>query len=701
MLKRCCAVVALSVLLAACATQQEGGAAGERYGETKNLFRGRWWSYYERGTASLGVDSINLAEQDLKSAIAGRSRDSWSARTYGLHFVEYFPNRELGVTYFKLGRLDDAEKFLKTSIEQVDTERAHYYLDQITKARIAKGEITDATAPNAGLGGDKGTLFASRNIDLAVQATDDVGVAEVRLNGDVLPQRASLKDVKLAQNLTLNEGTHEFQVQTKDLSDKESTQTVSVTIDMTAPTLAVFEPAPNLVTQADSIKLRGAAVDAHGVTSIKLIDGDVPLAEAATGKDRLDFERDLPIKDGENKFVLIAFDAAGNEIRSAVKVFRGAPKSPSAKLWKVYQTNPEWLQMASTVSPGSPAFWSALDSVLKAQAEAAAAISIEMASPEVETGKKLNASDVLVKGTVTSQAALEILVVQGQKVDIVPDTTAAGQPVQQAFNRKVPVEMGTNIIDVAAKDSGGNATSKRLSVEVEYAGSDPIELFLPVAILPINEDLPVGQSLQLRGNLEKQLGDTKRFRLVDRAAIDKLLQEQVLSASGVVDPATALKIGGVVAAQLLLNGTIADFGQELTVRLNLIRTETGDILQTFDSQIKDRSSPAEVDAAMNRLAVSVRDKFPKLAGLVQIVKGEEIITNLPADKGVFLGMPVLVLKVEPPEKDPVTDQIIVDGVKIPIARGVITQTSANGSRAKKTWVETGVELANGMPTVTW
>ena len=97
---------------------------GRQYGVTDGVFRGRWWSYYERGTSYLAGGFHEEAAADFEQALKGRSRDTWRARTYGLHFVEYFPARELGVCYLRLGRLDEAERQLQEALAMVDTERA-------------------------------------------------------------------------------------------------------------------------------------------------------------------------------------------------------------------------------------------------------------------------------------------------------------------------------------------------------------------------------------------------------------------------------------------------------------------------------------------------------------------------------------------------------------------------------------------------
>lgn len=148
-MRRTCAVLILGAFIAGCAANEQSNYVreGVEYGVTQGVFRGRWWSYYERGTSFLAGKYYDEALADFEQALAGRNRDSWRARTYGLHFVEYFPNRELGITLFHLGRLDEAEQYLNASLAEIDTERAHFYIDEIKRARIASGALRDNTAP--------------------------------------------------------------------------------------------------------------------------------------------------------------------------------------------------------------------------------------------------------------------------------------------------------------------------------------------------------------------------------------------------------------------------------------------------------------------------------------------------------------------------------------------------------------------------
>jgi len=173
-------------------------------------FRGRWWSFYQRGAMHVARENYAAAEADFQRALIGRSADAWSARTYGLHFVEYFPNRELGVVYYHTDRLDEAESLLSRSLEHVDTARARHYLDLITKRRLEAGQLTDDQDPRLQAGPADGRVVAQRVVDLEIRADDDLGVEAVSLNGRIAPQRASAADLTLRDTVLLDEGAHAF-----------------------------------------------------------------------------------------------------------------------------------------------------------------------------------------------------------------------------------------------------------------------------------------------------------------------------------------------------------------------------------------------------------------------------------------------------------------------------------------------------------
>ncbi|NJL58721.1 MAG: hypothetical protein HC887_02785 [Desulfobacteraceae bacterium] len=119
---------------------------GKEYGDTEGLFRHRWWNYYERGLSFADGEFWQDAESDLREAIRQRDSDKRRARTYGLHFIDYFPHRELGIVLFMQGRIEEAEKELKHSYHTVKSAKTALFLDRTRKALIEKKTVCSSSS---------------------------------------------------------------------------------------------------------------------------------------------------------------------------------------------------------------------------------------------------------------------------------------------------------------------------------------------------------------------------------------------------------------------------------------------------------------------------------------------------------------------------------------------------------------------------
>jgi len=89
----------------------------------------------------------------------------------------------------------------------------------------------------------------------------------------------------------------------------------------------------------------------------------------------------------------------------------------------------------------------------------------------------------------------------------------------------------------------------------------------------------------LAEELTSRLFRTGRFRIVERQQLERMLAEQKLSASGLVDEATASRLGRLLGADALLTGTVADLNTSVKVNARLIATETGSIFSVATVKI--------------------------------------------------------------------------------------------------------------------
>lgn len=106
-------------------------------------------------------------------------------------------------------------------------------------------------------------------------------------------------------------------------------------------------------------------------------------------------------------------------------------------------------------------------------------------------------------------------------------------------------------------------------------------------------DFPSGEggssqdSVVIRERLTTYFTQNKNLTLVERALLDKVLQEQKLQASGAVSPDTAKEIGKLLGAGAVVSGTIHELVND-TVELNarIIEVETGKILYAGQATLK-------------------------------------------------------------------------------------------------------------------
>ena len=120
---------------------------------------------------------------------------------------------------------------------------------------------------------------------------------------------------------------------------------------------------------------------------------------------------------------------------------------------------------------------------------------------------------------------------------------------------------------------------------------------LRVAVIEFENKTTYGQRLGTAAAdvLVTELSKTDRFILIERAKLDRLVAEQKLGMTGVVDPNTAAKMGQVLGAAAIVTGAVSEFGTQqkgtdyliteskkqvarAVVDVRVINTETSQIL---------------------------------------------------------------------------------------------------------------------------
>lgn len=147
----------------------------------------------------------------------------------------------------------------------------------------------------------------------------------------------------------------------------------------------------------------------------------------------------------------------------------------------------------------------------------------------------------------------------------------------------------------------GCMSSSRLGIPSNYAKSPAFET-KPVwrtAVLPPTASTPsLCQGQGIYDYAGMALLRTGRFTVVDRSAVDQILDEQEFSYSGVVDQSTAVQLGRLLGAEAVMMVSIASVShdefwsdtpeqRDAELYVKIISVETSEILYTAVGQGSD------------------------------------------------------------------------------------------------------------------
>ncbi len=143
---------------------------------------------------------------------------------------------------------------------------------------------------------------------------------------------------------------------------------------------------------------------------------------------------------------------------------------------------------------------------------------------------------------------------------------------------------GTMALAFAALAAGGATAQQRAPA--------PSDTRPGIAVLDFDIGATIGQDPDdyqaLRRGLASmtinELTANPGIRVVERAQLQQILQEQNLGREGRVDPSTVVQIGRLVGARYMVTGTLYDVRGDVRVDARLFDVETSQILRTMRAQ---------------------------------------------------------------------------------------------------------------------
>ncbi len=260
------AIVAVIFVLLGCAVEKGNiyEKDGKTYGKTGGIFKSQWDDYYLKGLSYMDGSYWEDAVDDFNKAINKRSDDQRRTRTYGLHFIDYFPNRELGIALFNLDRFEKAIRCLELSLSFVETSRAKFYLDKAREAWLRKNSL-DRKSPEVAVQFPPAEYTTSDlSIPIKVTAKDNYFVSNIIVNGKDNPLELSQTVAKFEEEYLLHSGQNFITVQSEDILGKRSLPvTVKINVDRQGPVLLISAEKE----KGGGMRITGAVYDASGLTT--------------------------------------------------------------------------------------------------------------------------------------------------------------------------------------------------------------------------------------------------------------------------------------------------------------------------------------------------------------------------------------------------------------------------------------------------
>jgi len=145
-----------------------------------------------------------------------------------------------------------------------------------------------------------------------------------------------------------------------------------------------------------------------------------------------------------------------------------------------------------------------------------------------------------------------------------------------------------------------------------------------------------------------------RFEVIERRLLEKILAEQKLGLSGILDEGSASKLGQMLGAKVVISGSVMSLKGQIEVNARIIDVQTGSVIAA--ESVKSGSAAGLEDLVFQMAQAIIRD-FP-LEGYIVRRNGRDVIIDLGKTSGIRSGMRFLVFKEGEVIKHPKTGEVL-------------------------------------------
>ena len=102
-----------------------------------------------------------------------------------------------------------------------------------------------------------------------------------------------------------------------------------------------------------------------------------------------------------------------------------------------------------------------------------------------------------------------------------------------------------------------------------------------VAILDFDgQDVSSSEVKTLTERMRTEIGNTNAIRLIERKAVEKIIEEQGLQQSGCTTDECAVEVGQLLGVQFMISGSIGKMGDSYTIDVKMFSVESGETVRT-------------------------------------------------------------------------------------------------------------------------
>ncbi len=168
-----------------------------------------------------------------------------------------------------------------------------------------------------------------------------------------------------------------------------------------------------------------------------------------------------------------------------------------------------------------------------------------------------------------------------------------------------------------------------------------------------------------------------RFDVVERAMLKKIIAEQKLSTTGIIDDSSASELGKILGVRVIISGSVLKIDNTIEINARVISVESGSIIAAENIR---GTTNSDLHRLVNRLTSKIMRNFP-LTGYIVKKNPKSVIIDLGLASGLAPGTEFIVYKEGAIIKHPKTGEVL-DVEQILTGRIRIEKISRNVAKGK-------------------